>query len=276
MTRAAKWLSAAGGIICLLGLGFLGSQALDRLLYYHGELGRLEELHPQEGLRLSRPEDVAKGRLKKLCACVGGSIFYYWFLPEGGNLHFANWGGLEEKARTTWERFPQTVLASGADYVLINAGFCEIHTAIHTGRPVEPVIENNVHLVQMMVESARENGVVPVVSTLSPVRPRFLFAHWKWGSLPSEKKERENQAIASYNERLREYCARQRIHLIDLHRALSDKKGYLRKDLAVLDGEHLTQRGYRFLDDVLVREMEKIVASDGGRSSARGVFPAGS
>lgn len=250
----AAFLVAAAG----LGSTFV---VADRAAYYHAELTWVEQVHPQEGLRLIHPQEIAQAAGPNLWACVGGSLFYYWFPPQDPQIRVVNWGGLEEKAETTWKRFPQTVGAVGARYVLINAGFCEIHTAVHTGRPVEPVYSSNIRYVKKMVEDAKTYGVVPVVSTLSPVRPRFLLPQTRWISIPSLKKKRENEAIAAYNGMLRKYCESAGVRLIDIHGALSDENGELGKEWAVLDGEHLSSRGYERLSRFLVEQMQAVMAS---------------
>ena len=161
-----------------------------------------------------------------------------------------NKGGSEEKSSTTLERFEENVINAGAEYVLINAGFCEIHTAVHQGRELEPVFNAILGNKRRMVAKSKQHNIKPILTTLTPVRPRFLLPHTKKLDYASKNKKEENDALREFNEQLRRYCVERGIGLIDFHKALADNNGQLNKRYSLADGEHLNHGGYKVTGSV--------------------------
>jgi lysophospholipase L1-like esterase len=229
---------------------------VDRALHYREQIVHLEEGFYNEGLRLVDSRDIARPREKPVVACIGGSLFRYWHLPADGPVHFVNKGGVEEKTKTTLQRMEQTVLAVQADSVLINAGFCGIHTAVYSGGDIAATQRSIVQTTSEIVAKARKHGIEPVLTTLQPVRPRTVFPYTGWIEYDKEKKRRENEAIRTVNTMLRDFARSNDVRLIDFHAALVNDSGRLRKQLALQDGEHLNWRGYRELKEALSAELE--------------------
>lgn len=59
-----------------------------------------------------------------------------------------------------------------------------------------------------------------------------------------------NQAIVTFNEKLRALCAEQEIPYIDVHAALKDKDGQMKEEYTT-DGLHCTAAGYRVIAPIV-------------------------
>ena len=256
--KKAFWVVIILLFISILG-NFIGLYVLDKALYYWDFIRYVEREYPNEGLHLRNSGEIRSANVDKLGVFIGGSLVRYWFLPDEFPMHIVIKGGIEEKISTTYERFGDTVIKAGTDYVLINAGFCEIHTAVHSGRDAMPVIEKNFEYAKKIVAQSRANKIVPILTTLTPVRPRFLFPRMRRLDYSARHKREENEALEAFNDLLRNLSKEEGIALIDFHRAFSDEKGELIRRYAVTDGEHLNYEGYIFLSQFLKEELEKIL-----------------
>ena len=237
-------------VVSIVGNG-IGLYVLDRALHYREQISGLEGDFVNEGLRLVSSQEIAHPKDKPLAVCIGGSLFRYWHLPRHEQVHLVNKGGVEEKTETTLQRMPDTVMASSADAVVINAGFCGLHTAVYSGGDLRGARRSILETTDSIVSLARENGVVPFLTTIAPVRPRVVFPHTGLIEYDKTKKREENRAIEEMNHMVRQYAREHGVGLIDFHAALTDEHGQLRKEYALQDGEHLSFEGYRALDRVL-------------------------
>ncbi len=234
---------------------------LDRALFYRDHIRNQENAYVNEGLHL---DDNNKIRLlsesgEKLGVFIGGNLVRYWFFPTDLPLVIVNRGRIEEKISVTLSRFPETVLAVDADYVIINAGFCEIFTTINAGRDSEPVMQKDFQLLQAIVALALAHGVQPILTTLPPVRPHIILPYTKLFEYHGEYIDRENEAFARYNQLLRDFCRQQYLPLIDFHAVLVDEVGQLAREYAGSDGEHLSDAGYEILNRTLQQRLTEIV-----------------
>jgi len=252
------------GVLLLFSVcaNILSLVVLDRALFYRDHIRSLEDSYVNEGLSLN---DNDKIRLLsesgvKLGVFVGGNLVRYWFFPTDLPLVMVNRGRIEEKISVTLSRFPETVLAVDADYVIINAGFCEIFTTINAGRDPEPVIQKDFQSLQSIVALARAHGVQPILTTLPPVRSHVVLVHTQLLEYHDEYIDRENVAFEKYNQLLRDFCRQQHLPLIDFHAVLVDEEGQLSREYAGSDGEHLSDAGYEILNRVLRQQLIEIVA----------------
>ncbi|MCA1786845.1 MAG: hypothetical protein LC657_12795 [Desulfobacteraceae bacterium] len=223
---------------------------LDKALFYRKQLGHIEQHFFNQGVHLKTVSALARTGIEPVGVFIGGSLVRYWFLPHDLPMAVSNQGGLEEKISVDFQKLTNGILGSGIDYLFINSGFCEIHTAVNTGRDVNAVIKNNMQYMKKITDAALADGITPVITTLSPVRPAFVFPAMKWVSRPSQKKQRENAAIQEYNQLLRQYAADRNLDVIDFEKALENEEGLLQKQFSVTDGEHLDIAGYARLNSV--------------------------
>jgi lysophospholipase L1-like esterase len=258
MIKKLIYYGLLGAVIVSGIVNLLLMVVVDRAFHYRDSIGHLENSFFNEGIRLVDKKQIRATDISPLGAFVGGGLVRYWFLPADFPFRIANWGGVEEKCQTTLKRFDDTVISSGSDFVLINAGFCDIVTAVRFDRSVSDTISSNIEYLEQMVEIADDHNIIPVLTTLTPVRPRFLLSHLKALDYSWAHKASENKAIQKYNKRIRELSRKTTTPLIDFHGALSDEDGLLRQEYAISDGEHLTYSGYGYLNGFLKSELLRI------------------
>jgi lysophospholipase L1-like esterase len=109
-----------------------------------------------------------------------------------------------------------------------------------------------------MVSLAQQSGISPILTTLTPVGPRFLFPYLRRGEFSWKNKEAENEAIQEFNNLLRNYARKNEIPLIDFHKALTDANGILIRRYSIVDGEHINHEGYALLSLFLQKNLEAI------------------
>jgi len=243
-------LSLAGNVAALV--------LLDKALHYREYVKHFEASFPNEGIRLVESSEIRDRGFDSLGVFIGGGLPRFWSLPPDFPFPLVNRSGSEESIASTFRRFDETVLASNASFVLINAGFCDIYIAIQQRRDVHAVLETNLRYTQQMVEKAKAHGILPIVSTLTPVRNRFLLPHLRWLDYSSKNKTTENNAYKIYNQMLADYCLSEGIPLIDFHKALRNEEGELSRKYALPDGEHIHLAGYLHLTPFLAAELTSI------------------
>lgn len=232
---------------------------VDRALHYREVIQQVESRFINHGLHLERNDDIRAANIDNLGVAVGGSLVRFWLFPRDYSFHLVNQGGIEEKIKTTFERLDDTVVAIDAKWALINSGFCEIHTAIHTGRDVTPVIQKNLDYMNEIILKLKENHILPIITTLTPVRPIHLLGYLRRFDIPSENKKAENRALNDYNNRLRSLAQEKGLPLIDLHKAMADMNDELIKEYSLTDGEHLNYKGYEKLSQVMEAALKTIL-----------------
>jgi len=243
-------VSLAGNVIALF--------FADKMLHYREFVRYIDTSFPNEGVRLADSAAVRSANIENLGVFIGGNLPRYWFFPSDFPYFIANRSGVEETITDTLKRFDETVISAGADFVIVNAGFCNIVTAVRQGRDPASVIEKNFGVIRQITDLARQNSIVPILSSLPPVRPRFLLPHLKMVDYSAKYKHGENRAIAQFNTLLQKYCEENHLFFIDFHKALSDDKGELIREYSITDGEHLNHKGYVYLSGFLRSELDRI------------------
>jgi len=248
------------GLILIFSLAFnlLALGVLDRAIFYRDKIATDETAFYNQGLRTTRYDLMRQTGPPGPGVLLGGNLVRYWFLPAESEIPLVNLGGIEEKVEETYSRLKEVAAQLSPRLAVINAGFCQIHTALHTGRDVEAAMANNLAYLQLMVDEARSRDMVPILSSLAPVRTPFLLPFTGWFDDPFSKPDSENRAIREYNLRVRQLAAEAGLPFFDFHRVLVDSAGELAKPYALTDGEHLSREGYRVLNDFLLSELEKI------------------
>lgn len=236
--------------IASLGANIFSLYVLDKALFYRKQLGHIEQSFFNQGVHVKTVPELSRTGIDPAGVFVGGSMIKFWFLPHDLPMAVSNQGGLEEKISVDFQKLTNEILGSGVDYLFINSGFCGIHNAINAGKDVNAVISRNMQYMEKITDTALGDGIIPVITTLSPVRPAFIFPNLKLFSRPSQKKQSENAAIQEYNQLLRQFAADRNLFLIDFEKALQNEKGFLKKQFSVTDGEHLDIPGYARLDAV--------------------------
>ena len=110
---------------------------------------------------------------------------------------------------------------------------------LHAGQPVERVVESIDWVLTLIQEGSPKTQIyVQSVFPVDVTNARYANA------------QDRNERIVKLNNRLVEICAAHGIVYIDVHSALKDETGNLRKDVSN-DGLHLTGEGYIIWRDIL-------------------------
>lgn len=235
----------------------LGIYILDKLLYYRDYVRFIEgQSENSTGLRIYKETQIRKFK-GDISVFIGGSLVKLWMFPSDLPLPVVNKGKLEDPSSDTFARFSKDVITLKPKMVLINVGVCDIHTNISKGNSIGPVVEQVFSNIEKMVEAAQDAGIQPILTTLPPVRPRFLFAHFRLFQYSSKRKSEENWGITLLNEKVRALSNKKSVFLIDFYEALKDSKGQLKKEFSLPDGEHLHHLGYLHLNKLLKQQLEK-------------------
>jgi lysophospholipase L1-like esterase len=245
-----------------LGANFFSLYVLDKALFFRKHIRHIEQSSVNQGVHLRTVDDLSKSGIKPSGVFIGGSLVKFWNFKNDLPLAISNQGGLEEKINTDYQKFKDNILGSGIDLLFINSGFCEIHTAVNAGKDVDAVINNNFNILKQIIEESLADGMVPVATTLLPVRPVIVFPYTKFLSIPSRKKITENKAIQEYNQMIRQYASNHHLYVIDFEKALADEHGFLKRVYSVTDGEHLDIGGYQQMDKVFAEGLMKILADN--------------
>jgi lysophospholipase L1-like esterase len=135
------------------------------------------------------------------------------------------------------KRFQQDVIAARPKYVLIYFGMNDT-----CNEPRFLTQEQFIENIAWMVRTARENHVLPVVSTIQHVDVERLMKRHRASSFGVEG---PNGKIDRYNSALRNLALREKIVLMDFAKVLDEAGG---PSTAIsTDGVHLTPDGYRLL-----------------------------
>lgn len=252
------------GILLFLSIAanIAGLALFDRTLFYRNKIAIDEADFLNEGVRIISTAAISQADLPNLGVLLGGSLFRYWFAPVDGNFLLVNYGDVEEKSKDTYAKVKKVAAELTPEFVLINAGFCEIHTAVHNDKDVEKAFDINMHYLRLMIEEMKSNDILPIMTSLPPVRSKHLLPSSGWFELPSEKKKLENNALQTYNKMIVEMAQSENLPFIDFNKILTDKTGRLRKEFSLTDGEHLNRNGYQMLNEFFVSQLETILAKE--------------
>jgi lysophospholipase L1-like esterase len=174
-----------------------------------------------------------------------------------------NYGGIEESTVDTSAKLKMFAAELKPEFVVINAGFCQIRTTVHNKQDVAQAIDSIMHNLHLMADEAKSRGIIPILSTLPPVRPVYLLPYSGLIGLPSREKPILNEAIQNINAKVKQLARERNLPFVDFHKALADETGLLRKEYSLSDGEHLNWEGYRAMSDFFVRELTPIIQTSG-------------
>jgi len=177
---------------------------------------------------------------------IGDSITEYWAL----HVFFNHSNGIVNRGiggdTTTYivKRFAADVLQLKPRFAVIQAGinntapldqYLELNTEIFNGIHHEICLD-----IEVMINQAREQGVIPVICSLLPTCNEF-----------SRSMGIRNLLVAQVNENLQRITSKYDVLYADYHSQVCVEDGLtLKADLAY-DGVHLNAFGYKILADTL-------------------------
>lgn len=183
----------------------------------------------------------------------GDSITAFWGRPIGEFFpghDYINRGISGQTTPQMLVRFRADVIALKPVVVVILAGTNDI--AGNTGASSLGMIEDNL---SSMTELARAHGIRVVLATLLPVSDAVVS---------DQSVHRPPSTIRALNAWIRQYCASERLALLDYAPAMSDSHGTLRRELSD-DGLHPNAQGYAVMSPLAERAVEKALADGGSR-----------
>jgi uncharacterized SAM-binding protein YcdF (DUF218 family)/lysophospholipase L1-like esterase len=181
---------------------------------------------------------------------LGASYAAGWKAPRLGGVALVNRGVAGQQSFELLARFDADVLPAKPRAVII-WGF--INDVFRSSREkVGDALTRSRKSTEEMVQRARANGIEPILATEVTVRQKNTFSDnvmtFIGGVLGRESYPGYVNAQVLANDKwLRAYAEREGLLLLDLQPVLSDASGYRRSDLAVDDGSHISEAGYRAL-----------------------------
>lgn len=182
--------------------------------------------------------EVTPGSTKKYIVLVGASVGKSWnlrHLSERSSLPdiFFGYRGIYE-----FDKTPQIadLIRSPLrpDSVVIK------ECAAYFPRETDPAMKQ----LSSWVKQLQQAGIEPILATVVPI------THKRSQNAPGVQK-----SINNFNSAIRDYASKEKLKVLDLQQALSDKseEGYLSENYAAEDGLHLQGRAYgEKLDELLI------------------------
>ena len=186
---------------------------------------------------------------------LGASYLAAWRLTEIAGHPVVNRGIPGDQTPAYLERFqrdvvdvrPCAVVIWGVDNDVIRAP---------RGRTAEACwcVERNL---ESLVRLARSHGIEPILVTDLTLRPPVRWYEWAAaiaGRLRGRQsyQSRINGHVLRLNAFVRDLAARTGTRLLDLHPLVSARNGMRARRYAKRDGSHLTDAGYRVIDDYVI------------------------
>lgn len=175
---------------------------------------------------------------------MGNSITEGWMNADPGFFDDNNFIGRGISGQTTYQmllRFREDVINIKPDYVLINGG-------------INDIAENNHHYneertfgnIVSMVELAKSNGIIPVLSSVLPGKEIY----WR------KSIEDVPQKIISLNKKIKQFADANGLIFINYYTAMGDEEGGLNRKFTK-DGIHPNLEGYKIMEETLLKDMKK-------------------
>jgi uncharacterized SAM-binding protein YcdF (DUF218 family)/lysophospholipase L1-like esterase len=181
---------------------------------------------------------------------LGASYAQGWKTPQLGGVSLVNRGVAGQQSFELLARFDADVLPARPRAVIL-WGF--INDVFRSPRDkVGAAIARSRGSVEDMVKRARAHGIEPIVATEITVRQKNTWsdnlATFVGGLLGRESYPGYvNGQVLENNRWLRTFAEREGLLLLDIQPVMSDASGYRKRELAVDDGSHISDAGYRAL-----------------------------
>ena len=184
---------------------------------------------------------------RPLVIFMGDSITDFWgqYRPDFFTEHNYLCRGIgAQTVEHMLARFHADVIDLHPRAVVILAGINNI-----AGNNGTIAFENVVGCIASMCEAARANGIIPVISSILPC-DRFF---WNPEAKPA-------QDVIRLNGMLKEYAAKSGIAYVDYHSQMGQPDGSLPTAYSE-DGCHPTVAGYEKMEEIIVPEIQRILAT---------------
>jgi lysophospholipase L1-like esterase len=205
-------------------------------------------------LRLDPLEEAElKGQFNSRFLAIGSSSISRWPFKEisllQGNLFNAGVDG--QTSAQILLRFEKLIKKHKPDYLILQAGANDIKSMgfLKDHHSIEKVCLENV---KKILEECKLNGIMPVYITNFPTGRRNLIRMFVWN--------RElDQTIVRTNSEMKKFCNENGIYVFDAYDYLADGSIMKRKKEFSGDFMHLNKKGYKYLNQKLEQELQKII-----------------
>ncbi len=189
--------------------------------------------------------EIAEGKVdSNRIVFFGASITRRWdFERHFPKINLINRGVGGQLVPSMMARFKRDVLDLKPKAVIIK--FCSINIRPHM--PLSVLKDD----MMMMVQLARANQIIPIVSTIIPsAKPEATIGDFSViGTL--------NQ----FNDWVRQYAEENSLHMIDFAEAIGDENGFLPRDCSV-DPVHVNDKGYLLLANAARAVIDKVLGAE--------------
>jgi lysophospholipase L1-like esterase len=171
------------------------------------------------------------------------------------NANVINAGVNGDITTTAIPRLERDVFSHKPDYVTVmfgvnDAGFYRPATDSMAGTP--RVTENNFKAnLEIIMGEIQKAGATPILITPLPMNE--FYAH---KDFPSYIKNGLNYLVERYSNVIRNLCAEKNLYLIDINKVFDDDPDTVN---LIPDGIHPNKCGHRFIADVILSELVKIL-----------------
>ena len=185
---------------------------------------------------------------------IGASYAKGWKLGKIRGINFINKGENGQQSFEMLARFDKDVIALDPDAVIIWGFINDIFRSERQN--LDNALEKTKKSFEKMVELSRQNDIIPIILTEVTVREQDRIwdslKHLIGGILGKESyQDYVNSHVIEINKWLINFCEDQHIAIIDIQPLLSNSDGWRKKAYAKKDGSHITEAGYKHLNDFL-------------------------
>jgi uncharacterized SAM-binding protein YcdF (DUF218 family)/lysophospholipase L1-like esterase len=250
-----------------------GMREMAAIAYYRMK-GWIDESHPAGVSRsegesaVSAVQATAKASAKPIVV-LGASYAKGWELKSLAGVDVINRGVAGQQTPELLERFERDVVSASPRSVIIWGFINDIFRADANERDaaLARVRDNYTRMVAL----ARQRGIEPILATEVTVRPKDSWSEtigsWVgWVMGKEAYQDGINRYVMTANQWLVDLGKQERLLVIDLHAALSEKGGRRRREFTNEDGSHITPAGYAALTAYATPLLEAHLTSRQGGS----------
>jgi len=191
---------------------------------------------------------------------IGASYTRGWPIQEIAGMKVINKGVNGNQSFEMLARFGDDVIANKPRVVLVWGFINDIHRGKR--EEIQQTIARAKESIKEMVRLSKASGIVPILGTELTIRGADKFIENLSafvGSLLGKESYQAyvNKHVMEVNQWIKEFAREEGILLLDFQPALSDAKGFRKKEYASPDGSHISPEGYEKMTSYLTEKMKK-------------------
>lgn len=190
---------------------------------------------------------------------IGASYVRAWPIQELGGMQVVNKGVAGEQSFEMLQRFEQDVLSLKPSKVVIWGFINDIHRPQREN--IDATMARTRASIEAMAQLAQRHGIEPILATEVTIRGKEDLRGWVAGLTGKFRRktsyqEYVNGHVLAINQWIRKYAEENHIPLLDFQSAITDERGFRKKEFATEDGTHISPMGY----EKLTRYTEGVLA----------------